>query len=84
MAKTQGNQNNKRLSVSIRHIATPDAESRLSRALDMLLEGMTWGPSDHKDSVKSEVKAAKAGKLTKRNKKVQSRKFYSSKNIIGR
>jgi len=37
----------------IYYVHTPDAELRLSRALDMLLEGMTWGSTDHKDSAKN-------------------------------
>jgi len=83
MPKKQGRQNQEQLVVSVRHIHTPDADLRLSRALDMLLEGITWGPTDHEDSIKSEGKAAKAEKLTKRSKKVRSRKCCSSKNIIG-
>ena len=83
MPKKQGKQNREHLVVSIVHVHANYIEMRLSRAIDILLEGMTWEPTDHEDSVKSEVKAAKAGKLTKRSKKVQSRKCCSSKNIIG-
>lgn len=37
MAKKQGKQNQKRMVVTMRHVTTPDAEGRLSRAIDILL-----------------------------------------------
>jgi len=84
VAKKLSKQNNKLIEVSLRHVMTPDANTRLSRALDMLLERINWGSTeDNGNSVKSEGKAAKAEILTKRSKKVRSRKCRSSKNIIG-
>ena len=37
MAKKQTRQNKKRLVVSMRHVSIPDAESRFSRVIDILL-----------------------------------------------
>ena len=37
MAKKQTRQNKKRLVVSMRHVSIPDAESRFSRVVDILL-----------------------------------------------
>ncbi len=37
----QGGQNRKRMTVNLRHIATPDAEQRLSRAMSILLKAAT-------------------------------------------
>jgi hypothetical protein len=54
VSKTQGNQNKKRLLVSICHVATPDAHTRLYRATDILLQAAARGPTKPKDSINSE------------------------------
>lgn len=50
MAKKQGKQNQKRLVVSMRHVATPDAEERVCRAIEILLRAAATGISQAEDS----------------------------------
>lgn len=49
MAKKQG-KNQKRLVVSIRQIASPDADAKLSHAIDILLKAEQRAPSPKKKS----------------------------------
>jgi len=48
VAKQQGKQNHKRMVVSLRHVATPDANARLSRTIDILLRAAARGASQSK------------------------------------
>ena len=51
MAKKQGRQNQKRMVVIMRHVTTPDAEGRLSRAIDILLRVAAKGTAKSEDSI---------------------------------
>ncbi len=57
--------------IRIHYVHTPDAESRLSRAIDMLLERMAWGTADHEDSLKGGKRPAEVIGLTKVRKVVK-------------
>jgi len=48
--KTRGKQNQKRLVVSIRPIATIDSDTRVSRAIDILLKAAAEANSQSKDT----------------------------------
>lgn len=50
MAKKQGKQIQKRMVVTMRHVATPDAEERLCRAMEILLRAAARGTSQSEDS----------------------------------
>ena len=50
MPKTRGKQNQKRPVVSIRPIATVNGDTRLSRAIDILLNAATKANSQSKDA----------------------------------
>ena len=50
MAKKQNRQNQKRLVVSMCRVATPDAEERLSRAIDILLRAAGRTDDDGKQA----------------------------------
>ena len=54
MAKKQGEQNQKRMVVTMRHVTTPDAEQRLSRAIDILLRVAARGTTKSKDGINTE------------------------------
>ncbi len=56
MPKKQGKQNQKRLVVSIRHVATPDGNARLSRVIDILLKAAA------RDALRSKGNPANAEK----------------------
>jgi len=50
VAKKQDKRNKKRLVVSVRHVATPDAKERLSHAVDVLLRAAARDTSQAGDS----------------------------------
>lgn len=50
MARRRANQHQKRLAASLRPVATPDAEERLSRAIDILLRAAARGTTKSEDS----------------------------------
>ena len=56
MAKKQGKQNQKRIVVSIRHVATPDAEERFSHAIGILLKAATRNTSQSKQTPNTKKK----------------------------
>jgi len=50
VAKKQGRQSQKRLVVSIRHVATPDGNARVCRTIDILLKAAAEANSQSKDT----------------------------------
>lgn len=54
MAKKQGKQNHKRMVISLRHVATPDAEERLARAIGILLKAAARDTTKSVDSINTE------------------------------
>ena len=52
MAKKQTRENKKRLVVSIRHVAAPEADVRLSRALGILLKAAARDSTKSEDDIK--------------------------------
>ena len=52
MAKKQDKQNQKRLVVSMRHVATPDGNARLSHVVEILLRAAARGTTKSEDSIK--------------------------------
>ncbi len=64
MAKKQGKQNHKRIVVSLRHVATPDAEERLARATGILLKAAARGTTKSEDSIKGKRGPARGGLTT--------------------
>lgn len=52
MAKKQTRENKKRLVVSMRHVAAPDADKRLSRALGIWLRAAARGTTESEDDIK--------------------------------
>ena len=73
----------KELRTVIKYARTPDAELRLSQAIDMLLEGMSREYTDDKDNVNSGKRPTELDRKTKGSKKVKPKKYFDSKTIKG-
>lgn len=56
MAKKQGKQTQKRMVVTVRHVATADAEERISRCMRILLKAAARCASQSKDNINTQEK----------------------------
>lgn len=63
----------------IYYVHTPDADARLSRALDIILDAATRITPDHKNSVVYGKKPTKVGRPKKEDKETITRKCCYSK-----
>jgi len=57
VAKKQDKQNQKRLVVSMRHVATPDGNARLSHVVEILLRAAARDATKSEDSIKEKAPA---------------------------